>query len=84
MVKDMAEETQSASVAGENDAAVNGDIEENGDLENEIDEDLDPALFDDPEGFVDQISDEGLQKQYRRPSFFDHSRCQKMFIYRMH
>ena len=60
MVKDMADEIQSAVIGGENDADINGDARENGDIENEIDDDLDDAMFDDPEDFVDQISDEGL------------------------
>ena len=61
MVRDMAEEKQSAAIDGENDADLNDNVEENGELEeNGIDEDLDDSMFYDPEGFVDQISDEGL------------------------
>ena len=61
MVRDMAEETQSATIDGENEADLNDNVKENGELEeNGIDEDLDDAMFDDPDGFVDQISDEGL------------------------
>jgi len=60
MVKDMADEIQSAVIGGETDADINGDARENGDIENEIDDELDDAMFDDPEDFVDQISDEEL------------------------
>ena len=38
---------------------TNGEMEENGETTNEFDEEINDEMFDDPEGFVDNISDEG-------------------------
>lgn len=56
----MAAETQLPSNYVNDDQNIDGEADENGDLKNGIDEELDDALFDDPEGFVDEIADEGI------------------------
>ena len=60
MVRNMADETQLVVNDGEEEHDVNGDVKENGDPQSEIDEELDDTMFDDPEDFIDDISDEGL------------------------
>ena len=56
----MAEEIPRTATGDDNEPKINGSVQENGESKDEIDEELDDAMFDDPEGFVDDVSDQGM------------------------
>lgn len=56
----MAEEIQEVGESSENRPEMNEESDQNGHAVDEMGEELDDAMFDDPEGFVDDISDQGL------------------------